>query len=53
LSDPIFAGAAEAATIYGIDAPADATNRQGYTVRVLPQHPSLVHLFLPGLVKWG
>jgi len=31
----------------------DRTGRQGYTVRVLPRHPSLVHPFLPGLVKWA
>ena len=31
----------------------DRTGRQGYTVRILPKHPSLVHPFLPGLVKWG
>ncbi|HTP57943.1 MAG TPA: alpha-glucan phosphorylase, partial [Spirochaetia bacterium] len=31
----------------------DRTGRQGYTVRVLPSHPALVHPFLPGLVKWG
>ncbi len=40
-------------TIYAADAPADATGRQGYTLRVLPRHPSLAHPFLPGLVKWG
>jgi starch phosphorylase len=31
----------------------DRTGQQGYTVRILPKHPSLVHPFLPGLVKWG
>ena len=31
----------------------DRTGRQGYTVRVLPRHATLVHPFLPGLVKWG
>jgi starch phosphorylase len=46
-------GTAGAATVYGVDAPADATGRQGFTVRVLPRHPSLVHPFLPGLVRWG
>jgi starch phosphorylase len=46
-------GTEGAATVYGADAPADATGRQGYTLRVLPRHPALVHPFLPGLVKWG
>ena len=31
----------------------DRTGRQGYTVRILPRHPALVHPFLPGLVKWA
>ena len=26
---------------------------QGYSVRVLPRHPALLHPFLPGLVKWA
>jgi len=47
-------GATEGAwTAYAADAPADATGRQGYTMRVLPRHPALPHPFLPGLVKWG
>ena len=41
------------ATVYGADAPADATGRRGYTLRVLPRHAALPHPFLPGLVKWG
>jgi starch phosphorylase len=31
----------------------DRTGQQGYTVRILPRHVSLVHPFLPGLVKWA
>ncbi len=31
----------------------DRTGRQGYTARILPRHPALVHPFLPGLVKWA
>jgi glycogen phosphorylase len=46
-------GTEGAVTLYAADAPADATGRQGYTLRVLPRHPALVHPFLPGLVKWG
>ncbi len=30
-----------------------AAGRQGYTVRVIPQHRSLVHPFQPGLIAWG
>lgn len=41
------------ATRYQIDVPCRQTGRQGYTVRVLPKHESLVHPFLPGLVKWA
>jgi starch phosphorylase len=29
------------------------TGRQGYTVRILPKHPGLVHPFIPGLIKWA
>ncbi len=46
-------GTEGAFTVYAADAPADATGRQGYTLRVLPRHPALAHPFLPGLVKWG
>ncbi|OHD67401.1 MAG: alpha-glucan phosphorylase [Spirochaetes bacterium RBG_13_68_11] len=46
-------GSEGASTVYAADAPADATGRQGYTLRVLPRHPALAHPFLPGLVKWG
>ena len=31
----------------------DVTGRQGYTLRILPKHPALVHPFLPTLIKWG
>ena len=30
-----------------------ATGRQGFTVRVLPRHPHLIHPYLPGLIRWG
>ena len=39
--------------LYCADLVCDRTGRQGYTVRILPSHPGLVHPFLPGLVKWG
>ena len=41
------------AALYCAKVACDRTGRQGYTVRILPKHPSLVHPFLPGLVKWG
>jgi glycogen phosphorylase len=39
--------------LYCIEVACDRTGRQGYTIRILPKHPALVHPFLPGLVKWG
>jgi len=39
--------------LYCAQVSCDRTGQQGYTVRILPRHPSLVHPFLPGLVKWG
>jgi glycogen phosphorylase len=47
------AGKSGKTTRYQIDVPCRQTGRQGYTVRVLPKHESLVHPFLPGLVKWA
>ena len=41
------------AALYCAKVACDRTGRQGYTVRILPKHESLVHPFLPGLVKWG
>ena len=29
------------------------TGRLGYTARVLPKHPFLVHLFIPGFIRWA
>ncbi len=29
------------------------TGRQGYTVRVLPEHPALLHPFIPGFLRWA
>ncbi len=29
------------------------TGQHGYSVRILPKHPALVHPFLPGLVRWA
>ncbi|MCF7929833.1 MAG: alpha-glucan family phosphorylase [Spirochaetales bacterium] len=28
------------------------TGKIGYSVRILPKHPALVHPFVPGLIKW-
>jgi starch phosphorylase len=40
-------------TLYCAEVTCDRTGRQGYTIRILPKHPALVHPFLPGRVKWG
>ena len=40
-------------TLFCAEVACDRTGRLGYTVRILPKHKSLVHPFLPGLVKWG
>jgi len=29
------------------------TGRQGYTVRLLPKHPALVHPYVPGFLRWA
>jgi starch phosphorylase len=29
------------------------TGRQGYTVRLLPKHPALVHPYIPGFLRWA
>ena len=41
------------AALFCANVACDRTGRQGYTVRILPRHESLVHPFLPGLVKWA
>ena len=46
-------GADNDRALYCAELVCDRTGRQGYTVRILPSHPALVHPFLPGLVKWG
>jgi starch phosphorylase len=40
-------------TVYGAKLTCEATGRQGYAVRILPNGDRVVHPFLPGLVKWG
>jgi starch phosphorylase len=42
-----------AVTRYEVEVECRQTGRQGFSVRVLPSHPELVHPFLPGLVKWA
>ncbi len=39
--------------LYCAQVACDRTGRQGFTIRILPRHDTLVHPFLPGLVKWG
>jgi starch phosphorylase len=29
------------------------TGRQGYTVRLLPKHPALIHPYVPGFLRWA
>jgi starch phosphorylase len=29
------------------------TGRQGYTLRLLPKHPDLVHPYIPGYHRWA
>src|SRR5207302_303658 len=33
--------------------PCRTSGQYGFNVRVLPRHPSLPHVFEPGLVTWG
>jgi len=33
--------------------PAGRSGQYGFSVRVLPKHPALNHVFEPGLVTWG
>ena len=33
--------------------PCQSSGQFGFSVRVLPKHPNLPHLFEPGLVTWG
>ncbi|HTZ53172.1 MAG TPA: alpha-glucan phosphorylase, partial [Spirochaetia bacterium] len=46
-------GESGGASLYCAQVRCDQTGRQGYTVRILPRHESLVHPFLPGLIKWA
>ena len=46
-------GAEGKAAMYCAQVTCDRTGRQGFTVRILPKHPTLVHPFIPGMVKWG
>lgn len=39
--------------LFGGSVPCRASGQFGFTVRVLPKHPNLPHLFEPGLVTWG
>jgi starch phosphorylase len=39
--------------LYSGSLPCRASGQFGFTVRVLPRHPNLPHLFEPGLVTWG
>lgn len=39
--------------VYSVEVVCEKTGKQGYSVRVLPKHPHLMHSFLPGLVRWA
>ncbi|TFG65064.1 MAG: glycosyltransferase family 1 protein [Spirochaetales bacterium] len=39
-------------TAYSVEVICEQTGKQGYSVRVIPKHPHLIHPFLPGLIKW-
>jgi starch phosphorylase len=41
------------AVVFGGKVPCHASGQFGFSVRVLPKHPDLPHLFEPGLVTWG
>ncbi|MFH2116020.1 MAG: alpha-glucan family phosphorylase, partial [Spirochaetota bacterium] len=38
---------------YTIEVECTVTGQHGYSVRILPRHPDLVHPFIPGLVRWA
>lgn len=38
---------------YAVEVECTATGQHGYSVRILPRHPDLVHPFIPGLVRWA
>jgi len=40
-------------TVFTGDVPCRASGHFGFSVRVLPRHTNLPHLFEPGLVTWG
>jgi len=38
---------------FRVTVPCAKTGRQGHTVRIVPRHRSLVHPFVPGMVRWA
>jgi starch phosphorylase len=42
-----------AAVTYAGSVPCTSSGQFGFSVRVLPKHKNLPHLFEPGLVTWG
>ncbi|HSV56676.1 MAG TPA: alpha-glucan family phosphorylase, partial [Magnetospirillaceae bacterium] len=38
---------------YHVAVTCSVTGQHGYSVRILPKHPALVHPFIPGLVRWA
>ncbi len=43
----------EKRAVFTVSVPCSVSGTQGFAVRVLPKHPSLVHGCLPALVKWS
>ncbi|MBN1838273.1 MAG: alpha-glucan family phosphorylase, partial [Spirochaetales bacterium] len=50
---PVKAPAAKGPIEYSGELECTDTGRRGYTVRVLPSHPALVHPYLRGLLRWA
>ena len=48
-----FADRENGATLFKAKVPCDQAGRQGLAIRVLPNHPDLVHPFVPGYVVWA
>ncbi|MFW5811393.1 MAG: hypothetical protein ACOCWS_00310, partial [Alkalispirochaetaceae bacterium] len=46
------AGEEDGTQLYKGRIPCNQAGRQGIAVRLLPNHPDLVHPFVPGFVRW-
>jgi len=50
---PVHVGDGESVVEYHGELECVATGRRGYTVRLLPKHPALVHPYLTGFLRWA